>query len=154
MTPYWKECKIGHAMSLVIIDPHDSAVRFDQPGPLHGLHTSFKHSDTKTEGLGQGAHSFCPFESTLSRSLFLSAGKWPQKKLQTHWSLARIRTFVFLLSLLSAKRGQKSLAEVVNLFILLLLSASGIKLVLRRQAPPFFWSYSRRTDLFCFFGGK
>lgn len=79
---------------------------------------------------------------------FLSQGwlipKKKKTKLQTPGSLAHSHAFIFLspysCRFMSARKhgGNKSLAGVVNLFIPLLLSASGTKLLPVQQIPPFF----------------
>lgn len=108
---------------------------------------SFKHSHRIS--LGQDTSCFCPFEWTLSASLSLC---WlmPKKRnyrLCVAWHTSA-HSFFSLHScrFLSARKhgGNKSLAGLVNLFIPLLLSASGTKLLPAQQIPPFFWSFSRR----------
>lgn len=112
------------------------------------IRLSFKHS--RRSSLGQDTSCFCPFEWTLPPSLSLCWLMPKKTKLQTPGSLAHIRAFIFLslhsCRFLSARKhgGNQSLAGVGNLFIRLLLSASGTKLLPVQQIPPFFWSFSRR----------
>lgn len=155
----------GHLMSLLLIAPHDGKirwqgceaqcpVRYDRLGPLHGTAASFKHIDTKAEVRSWTGcillFSLIWVCQGLALYLPLCWGT-ARKKSQTHWNLARICMFIFLLSLSQAlvcqkgiQRGEKRAWQNRSTFSFRLYSL---------PEGPNWSSVLRASPFFCWRGG-
>lgn len=137
-TACFKASKTGKRSWLVYRDDNRTEI----------IRLSFMHS--RRSSLGQDTSCFLSLWVNFASLSFTLLANAKKTKLQTPGSLAHIRAFIFLslhsCRFLSARKhgGNQSLAGVVNLFIPLLLPASGTKLLPVQQIPPFFWSFNRR----------